>query len=191
MVAWWPCTVSTRQMYIPCGHGVRVLWPHGDRTYHLGTTSVYRSHTATVHTVWVRYLRTVATATVGTVLAWCLCTIAVCTIAVQTLCQHCVYLPWGHITLALWQHGMYGHRWIGYPATMLTQHTRLLCGHGKRAHCRRVDTHPRPTVDSSGTHSTSGTHFHYRAYPVLTSVILHTFWLPSCLTLSSPCIHIR
>jgi len=63
--------------------------------------------------------------------------------------------------------------------------TRLLCGHGKWAHCRRVDTHPRPTVDSSGTH------FCYLAYPVLTSVTLHTFWLPSCPTLSSPCIHIR
>ena len=56
VVAWWPCTVSTQQLYISCGHGVRVPWPHGNRSYCLGTISAYCSHMATVHTVWVRYL---------------------------------------------------------------------------------------------------------------------------------------
>ena len=55
-VARWPCTVSTRQLYISCGHGVHVPWPHGNRLYCLGTISAYRSHTVTVHTVWVQYL---------------------------------------------------------------------------------------------------------------------------------------
>ena len=54
MVARWLCTVSTRQLYIPCAHGARVPWPHGDCTSCLGTISVYRSHMdgrrgATVH----------------------------------------------------------------------------------------------------------------------------------------------
>jgi len=36
VVARWPCTVSTWQLYIPCGHSVGVPWPHGDCTYCLG-----------------------------------------------------------------------------------------------------------------------------------------------------------
>ena len=63
--------------------------------------------------------------------------------------------------------------------TMLTQHTWWLCGHRKQAHCCCVDTHPRPTMDSSGTHSTSGTHFCHLAHiPVTllshTLITLHT-----------------
>ena len=36
------CTVATRQWYTPCGHGVCILWPHGDRRHHVGTMLVYR-----------------------------------------------------------------------------------------------------------------------------------------------------
>ena len=165
-----PCTVATWRPYTPCSHGVCILRQHGNHTYGVCTVFVYHSCTVTVRTH---------------------CCHTVCTITVQAPCQHSVYLPWGHITLALWQHGTYGHRWIVYPGTVLTQHTWRLCGHRKRAHCHGVDTHPCPAVDSSGTHSTSGTHFRYLAYPVLTSITLHTFRSPSCLILSSPCIHIR
>jgi len=91
-----PCTVSTRQLYISCGHGVHVPWPHSNRSYCLGTISAYRRHTVTVHTVWVRYLCGYGSvyhshaATVHTVWAWCPYTVATwrqChAVATQQLC---------------------------------------------------------------------------------------------------------
>ena len=101
-----------------------------------------------------------------------------CTDTMPTL----VYLLWGHITLALWQHGMYSDRWIGYPGTVLTQHTRLLCGHGKQAHCRRVDT-PMSYCGliwytfhiwySLPLSCIPGTHFHHLAH-ILVTLLSHT-----------------
>ena len=156
VVARCPCTMSTQQLYIPCGHSVRVPWPHGDHTYCLGTDTVATRYTNIVptrclrspcgHGIWTPCPHGVyrhRVATVHRYRAHTTCMVGVCPWYTDTVPTLCLLSPCSHGTRTPCSLGI---------DTVATRRPYILSGHGHRAHTvctvamwlQYTDTVPKP-----------------------------------------------
>jgi len=138
VVAQCPCTMSTRQLYIPCGHSMCVPWPHGDCTYCLGMDTMATWYTNIVPTQCLRspcghgiqtpcphgvYHRRVAT--VHRYCAHTTCMVGIWPRYTYTVPTPCLLSPCGHGTQTLCSLGI---------DTVATWQLYILSGHGHRGH---------------------------------------------------------